>query len=290
MSGGPLRLAEATPAQIEARLATCPALILPIGTVEYHGAHLPLGLDGLKSELIAEAAATASGAVLAPTSWWAADGVTRPFTLRLQASVVEPLLVEALVQFSRMGFLAIALANGHFGLENSRLLRRAALSAMERTDTSVMPVADYEVLLDLGNDGDHAGHWETSLLLGARPELVHLDAIPDGDEVDGVIGADPRSANAEDGSVGIARAGRSIADSVGRALAFSPGERAGYVGALVAALAALDRIAELRLSLPREQVPPPLTPAWRAHLEAMERGDWDAARAAAEAKRDEPGA
>ena len=291
MTGRVLRLAEATPAQVEARLAVCPALILPVGTVEYHGAHLPLGLDGLKSELIAQAASAASDAVLAPTSWWAADGVPRPFTLRLSAAVVEPLLVEALVQFAGMGFLTIVLANGHFGLENSRLLRRSALSAMERTGTNVVPVADYEVLLDLGNTGDHAGHWETSLLLAARPELVHLEAIlGDVGEVEGAIGADPRSANPADGAAGVAQAARSIAATIARALAFSEEERAAYIAALAAGLAGLDRIAELRRSLPKEQVPPPLTPAWRAHLEAMDRGDWEAARAAAEAKRDDPAA
>ena len=277
--------------QVEARLAVSPALIVPVGTVEYHGSHLPLGLDGLKSELIAEAAAVASGAVLGPTSWWAADGVPRPFTLRLCAAVVEPVLVEALVQFAGMGFRTIVLANGHYGLENSRLMRRAALSAMERTGTNVVPVADYEVLLDLGNAGDHAGHWETSLLLADRPELVHLGAIPgDVGEVDGVIGADPRSASAADGEAGLAQAGRSIAASIARALAFSEEERAAYVAALAAGLAALDGIAELRRSLPREQVPPPLTPTWREHLDAMEKGDWDAARTAAEAKREDPAA
>jgi hypothetical protein len=159
---------------------------------------------------------------------------------------------------------------------------------MERTTSSVVPVADYEVLLDLGNSGDHAGHWETSLLLGARPGLVHLDAIPAGGEVDGVIGADPRTANAQDGLAGVAQAGRSIAASIGRALAFTAEERAAFIAALGAAVAALDRLAELRQSLPRDQVPPPLTPSWRAHLEAMDRGDWEAARAAADAKRSDP--
>jgi hypothetical protein len=103
-----------------------------------------------------------------------------------------------------------------------------------------------------------------------------------------VIGADPRSASGDDGAAGVALAAGTIAAALARALASAPGERERYRAALAASLGALDRLAELRATLPRDQVPPPLTPAWRAHLEAMNGGDWERARAAAEAKRDDP--
>lgn len=286
----PLLLAEATPDVLAAQLEANPSLVLPIGTIEYHGGHLPLGLDGIKAASIARAAATAAGAVLAPTCWWAADGVPRELTLRLPASALEPPLVEALRQLAGIGFETIALVNGHFGLENSRLVRRAALEVMATSAATVVPIADYEVLLELGDDGDHAGRWETALLLGTRPELVRLDAIPEGVPVDGVIGADPRDATVAEGRAGIAHAGERIATAIARARAFSEGERAAFVAALRAALEALDGLAALRSARAREDVPPVLTPAWRAHLTAMDAGDFAAARDHAERKRDDPGA
>lgn len=291
MNASPLLLAEAAPEDLAAHLATNPLLVLPIGTIEYHGNHLPLGLDGIKAGSIARSAAITADAVLAPTSWWAADGVPRAFTLRLPAAVLEPLLVEALVQFAGMGFEAIALVNGHFGLENSRLVRKAAVAAMTACPATVVPIAEYEVLLDLGDEGDHAGRWETSLLLGARPELVRLEAIADGDGVvDGVIGADPRQASEAEGRDGIAHAGSRVAAALLRARAFSPRDRAAFVAAVAAGLEALDAIAALRQTRAREDVPPVLTPAWRDHLRALDRGDCAAARAFAEHKRDDPGA
>ena len=288
MTDPPLLLAEATPAQLAARLRSSPVLLLPIGTIEYHGDHAPLGLDGIKAESIARDAGERTGAVLAPTSWWAADGVPGEATLRLPATVVAQLLEEALVQFASMGFRVIVLVNGHCGLENSRVVRRVALSVMERATTTVLPIADYEVLLELGNDGDHAGHWETSLLLAARPDLVHLDAIPAEGSVDGVIGADPRQANDQDGNAGIAHAGARVAAAVKRALTFTSVERDLLVAALTTALGALDVLAELRRELPRDEVPAILTSSWREHLRAMDAGNFEEARRLAEQKHGDP--
>lgn len=105
-------------------------------------------------------------AVLAPISWWAAGGVPFPYTLRLPAGLIEGLLQAVTVQLVRMGFRSIVILNGHFGLENSIAVRRAALQCMQVTPATVMPVAEYEVLTDLGNRGDHAGIWESRRHLG----------------------------------------------------------------------------------------------------------------------------
>jgi creatinine amidohydrolase len=286
----PVRLAELAPHALEERLESCPALLLPIGTIEYHGDHLPLGLDGLKAEAIAGDAARRSGAILGPLSWWAADGVDRPYTLRLDAGLIEPMLVEGLVQLAGMGFRAIVLVNGHFGLENSRLLRRVALAVMERCEAVVWPVAEYEILLDLGDRGDHAGLWETSLLLGVRPELVNLESLVPGVAARGVIGADPRGASRRQGEDGVAQAGTRIAVAVERLLSLVDAERGVLVESLTSALGALDVLAGLRAQMPREQVPPVLTPAWERHLRALDAGEFELARRAAEEKRADPAA
>jgi creatinine amidohydrolase len=276
------RLEELDPAGLDARMAAKPALVLALGTIEWHSHHLPLGLDLLKAQAIAERAADKADAVLAPPAWWAAGGVAQPYTLRLPAAVTEPVLTGVLDGFAEMGFRALAVVNGHYGLENSIAVRRAALAV---TGATVVPLADYELLTDLGATGDHAGVWETSLLLPVRPELVHLDHEG---ELPGVIGDDPRGrATAELGEQGLELAATRAAAALDRALR-EP--REAYAEALESATAALERLLHLRENLGRDRVPPVRTRAWLRHLEAFREGDWEAARAAAEAKRADPAA
>ncbi len=276
------RLEELDPTGLEERLAAKPALVLALGTIEWHSHHLPLGLDLLKAQAIAERAAGTAGAVLAPPAWWAAGGVPQPYTLRLPAAVTEPPLTACLQAFAEMGFRAIALVNGHYGLENSIAVRRAALSV---TEASVVPLADYELLTDLGAAGDHAGAFETALLIPVRPDLVRLDREG---ELPGVIGEDPRGrATSELGERALALAVERVAAALDRALA-EPREP--YAAALESGTAALERLWHLRENLGRDRVPPVQTPAWLRHLEAFRDGDWDRARAAAEAKRADPAA
>jgi creatinine amidohydrolase len=263
-------------------MAAKPALVLALGTIEWHSHHLPLGLDLLKAQAIAERAADKADAVLAPPAWWAAGGVAQPYTLRLPAAVTEPVLTGVLDGFAEMGFRALAVVNGHYGLENSIAVRRAALAV---TGATVVPLADYELLTDLGATGDHAGVWETSLLLPVRPELVHLDHEG---ELPGVIGDDPRGrATSELGEQGLELAATRAAAALDRALR-EP--REAYAEALESATAALERLLHLRENLGRDRVPPVRTRAWLRHLEAFREGDWEAARAAAEAKRADPAA
>jgi len=276
------RLEELDPAGIEARLAEQPTLVLALGTIEWHSHHLPIGLDLLKATAIAERTAEKSGAVLAPPAWWAAGGVAFPYTLRLPGALTGPLLTAVLVGLAEMGFRAICVLNGHYGLENSIAVRRAALACEQAT---VVPLADYELLTDLGATGDHAGVWETSLLMPERPDLVHLDAAG---ELPGVIGEDPRGpATRELGEQGLELASSRAAAAIERALT-EPREQ--YAGALAAAVAALESLWTLRQERPREQVPPVATPVWISHLERFREGDWPAALAAAEAKLADPSA
>lgn len=288
MSAPLFRLAELHPRDLEQRIAERPALILPVGTVEWHGHHLPLGLDGIKAEAIAAEAARRSGAVLAPTCWLAADGVPQPFTLRLARAGVRDLLAEMLCQFAGMGFAVLVIANGHYGLQNSLAAREAALACSTATDAVALAIAEYEVLLDLGAEGDHAGVFETSFLAALRPDLVRLSAGDPAIPLPGVIGIDPRGrASAELGHAALARAATRIAAAIDRALG-RDFDRAAYREAITTAVAALRALEELRSSTPRELVPPVRTPSWDAHLRALDAGDFAGARAHAERKLRDP--
>jgi creatinine amidohydrolase len=268
------RLEELFPADLE----ETQALLVPIGTIEWHGHHLPLGLDLLKAEALARAAAERCSAVVAPPTWFAAGGVAFPHTLKLQAELVEPLLTEALVQLADDGFRLIALVNGHYGLENTLATKRAAAATMQRTDATVLALADYELLIDDGARGDHAGEWETALLLAVRPELVRLE---DAGDKPGVVGADPARATPDQGRHGLDAAATKLAEAVERAL---EDDRASYFAALTAGIEALEALWDLRQRVGRDQAPPVQTEAWLDHCRALHEGRYADATEAAKRK------
>jgi creatinine amidohydrolase len=268
------RLEELFPAELEETRT----LLVPVGTIEWHGHHLPLGLDLLKADALARAAGERCGAVVAPPSWFAAGGVAFPHTLRLEGKLIEPLLTEALVQLAVDGFRVIALVNGHYGLENTLATKRAAAATMQRTDATVLALADYELLIEEGARGDHAGEWETALLLAVRPDLVRLD---DAGDQPGVIGADPAKATADQGRRGLDAAATKLAGAVERALRE---EREPYAAALTAGIEALEALWERRQRVGRDQAPPVQTEAWLDHCRALHEGRYADATDAAKRK------
>mgnify|MGYP000910448211 CR=1 FL=1 len=99
-----LDLAEAFPRDLDRHLAVKPSILVqPMGTLEWHSHHLPLGLDGIVAEAMARAIAERAGAVLAPVSWWAVGGVPFPHTLKLPLALVEPPAVGNLAKKWRTG-------------------------------------------------------------------------------------------------------------------------------------------------------------------------------------------
>lgn len=285
-----LKLDELSPGELESCLDEQRALVLPLGTIEWHSHHLPLGLDGIKAGNLGAAVAERSGAVLAPTSWWAAGGVPFPYTLRLSGDLIEKLLREVLVQFASMGFRTLVVLNGHYGLENSISVRRAAVDCMRGTASTVLPIAEYEVLLDLGATGDHAGVWETSLLWAARPDLVRLDRTDVDGELPGIVGEDPRGrATRELGLQGTNEVAEKVSMAIERALNQSALDRERFIGALEASLRALGALHSLRETRSRSEVPPVVTFAWIEHLRAVHSGRYEDATRHANMKFSRPG-
>jgi len=273
------------PDDLQARLAECPAVVLPLGTIEWHSYHLPVGLDGLVAQAIGERVAEQMGAVVAPVSYWAAGGVPYPLTLNLPGSLIEPILTMVLEQFGAMGFRLVIAMTGHFGLEQTLVVKRAALNVMRRSPALVLPLTEYDVVTEIYS-GDHAGLGETSLLWALAPELVRLRQLPSDRVLDGVQGADPRhDASPEHGQMLletiVARAAEMGARLLSRTSAL---DRSDYIEALAAAVRVIERSMQLRQDRPKRDVPPLLTPAYCAHCQAMAAGNYRLARDWAERK------
>jgi creatinine amidohydrolase len=150
--------------------------VLPVGSLEQHGEHLPVGTDSLLVEKVSLRAAGLARAdvIVAPTVW---AGLS-PHHVRLGVTVtLEPeLLLELtrqIVRCLRPWFIDVLIVNGHGG--NRGWLGALAL-AEECPFVNYWDLVDPTLLgelfaVDLGSIG-HAGQAETSAMLTVAPELV----------------------------------------------------------------------------------------------------------------------
>lgn len=151
-----------------------PVVVVPVGSCEQHGPHLPLGTDTIIAGALAErAVARLDDAVLAPPLTITASGEHQAFpgTLSLGTAVVTEMLVE--LARSADWSAGIVLVNGHGGNHDAVSAAVARTAAEGRRMIAWWPRVPTEPddQLDL-----HAGRTETSLLLAIDPALVDLAA------------------------------------------------------------------------------------------------------------------
>jgi len=182
-----LEVARLTMPEFRDRVAEGRWLILPSGTCEEHGPHLPLGSDVLEAEFLARAVAERSGALVAPALTYGACTSTRRFpgTIDVRPKTVEALAHDVIRGFAAHGCRKVLVLSGHAGKSHLVALRQAALRAVEAVQgLRVLVLCVTEVPApaspgpdDLAYDG-HAASYETSLVLAMEAALVRRDRIP----------------------------------------------------------------------------------------------------------------
>jgi creatinine amidohydrolase len=171
------------PAALQKSARTC---ILPIGILEKHGPHAPLGSDLIHVREWAARATKQEYAVVFPDYFYGQINEARhqPGTFSLPPSVVWDLLQATCDEIGRNGFQKIVIVNGHGG--NPQLLRYFIQTQLGQRRSYVVylfdPAPDPAVnekvqgLRRSDPAGDmHAGERETSTLLYLRPDLVKMD-------------------------------------------------------------------------------------------------------------------
>jgi len=170
-------------------------VILPVGVVEEHGAHLPLGLDSFAAEVYAEAAAPdleekGYEVVIAPTISYgvARAAIDFPGTLSLEPETLRSLVVDIGRSLARHGLHRLVILNGHRDLSHMKALEEARATLVEQKAAQVLCVgftSDPDLTAACYREGvpelsrslrpdreGHGGEWETSLALHAFPNLV----------------------------------------------------------------------------------------------------------------------
>jgi creatinine amidohydrolase len=171
-----------TPSAVGQRLRERPTLIVPVGTTEQHGPHLPLGCDTIIVERLADDLSEAFGIPRCPTVEYGVHATTRTFPggAALRRRTLHRVMNELIESWEEGAgvreFFIITAQSSEAHLE--------ALSAI-RTDAATIQVVDI-FSIDFGTMLDrpapiHGGELDTSLLLFLAPHLVRMELAQDFD-------------------------------------------------------------------------------------------------------------
>jgi len=178
-----IKYEEMTPAELEEALRENPVVYVPTGLLEWHGDHLPLGLDALKMYGITLRIARKYGGVVLPLNYYGVRGFgSFHGTLVYSRKLVKNLFLELFAQLEKIGAKVIVLLTGHYGSYQVNLVKECAREFMKKSKVKVIAQPEYEDVYD--DDGvqpaDHAGKYETSFALALFPKLVRLDKFKKG--------------------------------------------------------------------------------------------------------------
>jgi creatinine amidohydrolase len=184
--------------QYRERIQDKSPVFLPVGALEQHGPHLPLGTDALLATAIAVGAATAVGGIVAPALCYGYKsqpkcGGGQHFcgTTSLDAATLISQVRDTIREFVRHGVGSLVLVNGHY--ENQWFLiegidlglrdcgSASNLSVMRLEYWDFCTEATLAAIFPAGFPGfalEHAAVIETSMMLHFHPDLVQMDRIP----------------------------------------------------------------------------------------------------------------
>ena len=162
-------------------------LILPFGTVEQHGPHLPLGTDLFYAEHICTAVAQEILGLVTPALPYGVCRTMRNFpgTISLTPITLGAVVREIVSEYIRHGSRKLALIAGHAEPAQMETIREAVLPLVnENPSLIIVAIGPYDFLdpvrreMDLVAEDGHAGSIETSEMLVVAEKLVRMDRIP----------------------------------------------------------------------------------------------------------------
>lgn len=164
-----------------------PTAIIPIGSTEQHGPHLPLGVDAYQAIGIAEEAAKAADIVTAPPIWYgdANHHLAFPGTLSLSTDTVIVVLKDIYASLVHHGFKNIITINGH-RMANLPAIEIASKQTKEKHPETFFATVDLvraavrthrQLREGDEEDGFHGGEFETSFIMARHPHLVKEEEI-----------------------------------------------------------------------------------------------------------------
>ena len=196
-----VNLEQLRPGEIMTEKKRCPIVYFPIGPLEWHGPHLPYGMDPLNAQAVAERLAKKNGGVVLPTFYWGTERERSPQMLKdigfngdewiigmdFPANEMksyysnEDAFGIAVREYLRLlviqGYKLIVIVNGHGASNHIHTLERLAAEFTAETSSTVY----YTITTFLQSgmqDFGHATATETSIMGYLHPECVDISTLP----------------------------------------------------------------------------------------------------------------
>ncbi len=178
---GPLHLKSLVPDEVRAILARDPRLLVPVGTCEQHGPHLPLGCDTMIVERLADDLSAAAGILRAPTVEYGVNTATRrayPGNATVRRKTLHRWMNDLLGSWEQAGVdtFIILTAHGHDPHQEALSTLRTRRARVSAVDVFAL---DFSGHLDDEAGSMHGGELDTSLMLYLAPHLVRMELAQD---------------------------------------------------------------------------------------------------------------
>lgn len=166
------------------------AAILPVGSIEQHGAHLPVSTDSVIASEVARRLSERNGYLLLPVVTYGVSYEHAPlFHMSVREETLRSVVVDLCESLSASGIKTVFVLNGHYG--NQDALKGVEAAVHERTKGGTrVRILSYWRFID--KKFDHAGPVETSLML-AVSKHVDMSLAKKGLDTDGMREEDVKS-------------------------------------------------------------------------------------------------
>ncbi len=190
------------PGEIIAERKACPVIYVPVGPLEWHSLHMPLGTDGLNAATVALRVAERVGGVVLPPFFWGTERERPPqmvadlgfeadeyiVGMDFPANTLPSLycreeflaiwLRELLHLLIRQEYKLIVLVNGHGARNHLDTLQRLAIEFSAGSPARVLLATAWPAKGDLDTFTGHADAGETSVMMALYPDSVDLGTLP----------------------------------------------------------------------------------------------------------------
>ena len=169
------------PHQLRDKLNEAPVVYMPFGTYEWHGEHLPIGLDSLTAHGVCLHAAKQSGGVVMPPLYYGTGGghSAYPFTIMMETDEeISRLVTKSLTRLEEFGYRLAVLFSGHFAPTQVEMVHQLAEEWNAKNSSLKVLGAAINEVPGLALPPDHAAIFETTLLYELWPETIDISKLP----------------------------------------------------------------------------------------------------------------
>ncbi len=155
-----------------------PLVYVPIGSLEFHGRHLPMGMDTIHAYAFCLAVARRTGGVVLPPTFWGSAGREGwTGSLLVSAATLHALIRDIFRLLGEQGAKLIVSATGHYPEVQGVAITKLAEECMQQNPSTKILTLDPFTTNPSDTKPDHGGRKETSLMLALRPELVKMSEL-----------------------------------------------------------------------------------------------------------------